>query len=89
MKQSDNNERERRTEPGSNLAFDVNPAECLGSCGIEVALGFAGLEVDDGITLLKETLSIVFDKELVRIAVCIKTKFLGDETKRNICLVTV
>lgn len=47
MKQSDNNERKRRTKRGSNLAFDVNPAECLGSCGIEVTLGFAGLEVDD------------------------------------------
>ena len=76
-------------KPGSNLALDVNSAECLGFCRIEVAFGFARLEVDDGITLLKETLSVIFDKELVRIAVGIETKFLGDETKRNICLVTV
>jgi hypothetical protein len=76
-------------KPESNLAFDVNPAECLGSCGIEVTLGLARLEVDNGITLRKEILGVVLDKELVRIAVGIETKFLGDETKRNICLVTV
>lgn len=29
------------------------------------------------------------DKELVRIAIGIKTEFLGDKTERNICLVTV
>lgn len=29
------------------------------------------------------------DKELVRIAIGIKTELLGDKTKRNICLVTV
>lgn len=75
-------------KPGSYLAFDVNPAEGFGPCGLEVTLGFAHLEIEDGVTLLKETLSIVVDKELVRIAVGIKTELLGDETKRNICLVT-
>lgn len=54
-----------------------------------MAFGFARLKVDDGITFLKETPSVVFDKELDRIAVGIKAEFLGDETKRNICLVTV
>lgn len=29
------------------------------------------------------------DKELVRIAIGIKAEFLGNKTKRNICLVTV
>lgn len=76
-------------KPESNLALDVNPAEGLGSCSLEVILGFAHLEVDDGVTLLQEPLSIVVDEELVRIAVGVKTEFLGDETERNICLVTV
>lgn len=44
--------KKRGTEPGSNLAFNVNPAEGFGSCGLEVTLGFAHLEVDDGVTLL-------------------------------------
>lgn len=39
-------------KPESNLAFDVNPAEGLGSGSLEVILGFAHLEVDDGVTLL-------------------------------------
>lgn len=75
-------------KPASNLAFDVNPAEGFGPRGLEMILGFAHLEVEDGVTLLKKTLSIVVDKELVRIAIGIKTELLGDETKRNICLVT-
>lgn len=52
MKHSGNNEEKRGTKPESNLAFDVNPAEGFGSCGLEVTFGFAHLEVDDGVTLL-------------------------------------
>lgn len=52
MKHSGNNEGKRRMKPESNLAFDVNPAEGLGSCSLKVTLGFAHLEVDDGVTLL-------------------------------------
>lgn len=52
MKHSSNNEGKRGTKPGSNLAFDVNPAEGFGSCGLEVTFGFAHLKVDDRVTLL-------------------------------------
>lgn len=52
IKHSGNNEGKRRMKPESNLAFDVNPAEGLGSGSLEVILGFAHLEVDDGVTLL-------------------------------------
>lgn len=76
-------------KPASNLAFDVNPAEGFGSCTLKVVLGLAHLEVEDRVTLFEKPLSIVVDKELVRIAVGIKTKLLGNETQRDICLVTV
>lgn len=73
----------------SNLAFDVNPAEGFGSCAFKVVLGLAHLKVEGRVTLFEKPLSIVVDKELVRIAVGIKTKLLGNETQRDICLVTV
>lgn len=54
-----------------------------------MAFGLAWLEVDDRITFLEETPSIVFEQELDSIAIGIKAEFLGDKTKRNICLVTM
>lgn len=65
----------------SYLAFDVNSAEGFGSCSFEVPLGFAHHKVENRVTLFKEPLGLVVDKKLIRVAVGIKPKFLGDEPK--------
>lgn len=71
-------------EPESNLAFDVNPGEGFGFCSIEVPVGFAHQEVDNGITLFKKLLSFVIDKELISIAVGIKPELLSYESKLHV-----